>query len=102
MTVENDRIVVVADGELVLWWQNRLWADRKATREQVELNATGRLPVTLLWGAPPVEANLDDEKDLVAITAALMSAAPGRSYLVEAPAAVTDWFEKWDDVEGIH
>lgn len=94
-------IVVDSDGELIVWTNGSLSASPKLKKRVKEASQFDR-EVELIHGVQPVVANLNDDEDFLAITAAMFSASPGRSRLLEAPQVVTDWFESFNsDEEGI-
>lgn len=94
-------IVVDADGEIVTAANGLVSSDNRELVRLIKKEAKIGTSVQLV---PPfgreVTASLDPE-DLVGITAALFSARPGRTRLLEAPAEVWDWLEEdHDNAEG--
>lgn len=95
MTTKIIKLIVVdADGEIITAANGLVSSDNRELVRLVKKEAKISTPVQLV--APfgrTVYANLDPE-DLVGITAALFSARPGRTRLLEAPAEVWEWLEE--------
>lgn len=94
-------IVVDADGELITAANGQISSDN---RELVKTIKREVLLGTRTQLIPPfgrqVETSLDPD-NLVGLTAALFSAKPGRTNLLEAPAEVWEWLqEDMEDSEG--
>lgn len=94
-------IVVDADGELVTAANGQISSDNRELVKTIKREVLLGTRVQLI---PPfgrqVETSLDPE-NLVGLTAALFSARPGRTNLLEAPAEVWEWLqEDMEDSEG--
>lgn len=92
-------IVVDADGEIITATNGLVSSDNRELVRLVKREAELGTPVQMV--APfgeHVRANLEDPKDALGITAALFSARPGRTRLLEAPGEVWEWFND----EGSH
>lgn len=94
-------IVVDADGEIITAANGLVSSDN---RELVRLVKTeAELGTEVQMVAPfgeRVRANLEDPQDVLGITAALFSARPGRTRLLEAPGEVWDWFNDEESHDG--
>jgi hypothetical protein len=86
-------IVVDADGDIVTAANGQVSSDNRSLVRIIKKEALFRTKVQLV--APfgqKVRATLNPD-DLMGITAALFSARPGRTRLLEAPAEVWEWFK---------
>lgn len=94
-------IVVDADGEIITAANGLVSSDNrelvKTVKTEAELGTEVQMIVPF---GERVRANLDDPKDLLGITAALFSARPGRTRLLEAPGEVWEWFNDVDKHDG--
>jgi hypothetical protein len=87
-------IVVDADGDIITAANGQLSSNNQELVRIIKREVLFRRKVQLI--APfgkKVRANLQPE-DLIGITAALFSARPGRTKLLEAPAEVWEWFKE--------
>lgn len=88
-------IVVDADGEIITAANGLVSSDNpelvKAVKHRARIGTWVRLVEP--YGRE-VQANLADPKDVIAITAALFAARPGRTRLLEAPAEVKEWISQ--------
>lgn len=87
-------IVVDADGDIITAANGQLSSDNPELVRIVKREALFRRKVQLV--APfgkKIRANLNPE-DIMGVTAALFSARPGRTRLLEAPTEVWDWFKE--------
>lgn len=96
-------IVVDADGEIITAANGLVSSDNRELVRLVKREAELGTEVQMV--APfgeRVRANLEDPQDALGITAALFSARPGRTRLLEAPGEVWAWFndEASHDGEG--
>ena len=85
-------IVVDADGDIITSSNGYLSSDNRELVRSIKREVLFRSKVQLV--APygqKIRASLDPE-DLIGNTAALFSARPGRTRLLEAPSEVWDWF----------
>lgn len=94
-------IVVDADGEIITAANGLISSDNRELVKTIKREVLLGTRVQLI---PPfgrqVETSLDPE-NLVGLTAALFSARPGRTNLLEAPAEVWEWLqEDMEDSEG--
>lgn len=94
-------IVVDADGEIITAANGQVSSNNrnliKTIKREVLLGA--KVQLVFPFGRQ-VQASLDPT-DLVGLTAALFSARPGRTKLLEAPAEVWEWMrEDMEDSEG--
>ena len=95
-------IVVDADGDIVTASNGLVSSDNRELVRTIKREALLGTPARLV---PPfgreVNASLDPE-NLIGITAALFTARPGRTKLLEAPAEVWEWLEEdmEDNAEG--
>lgn len=94
-------IIVDSDGEIISAADGHVSSDNKELVKMVKRSAALGSLIQLV---PPfgtlVAAGLDDPENNLAITAALFSAKPGRTFLLEAPADVKDWIEADSDETG--
>lgn len=94
-------IIVDSDGEIISAANGHVSSENKELVRLVKRGAALGSPTQLV---PPfgtlVNASLDDPEDNLAITAALFSAKPGRTFLLEAPADVKDWIEADSEENG--
>lgn len=94
-------IVVDADGEIITATNGLVSSDNRELVRLVKQGAELGTPVQMI--APfgeHVRANLEDPQDALGITAALFSARPGRTRLLEAPGEVWEWFNDADSHDG--
>lgn len=88
-------IVVDADGEIITAANGLVSSDNPELVKAVKHRA--RIGTWVRFVEPygrEVQANLDDPKDVIAITAALFAARPGRTRLLEAPNEVKEWISQ--------
>lgn len=94
-------IVVDADGEIITAANGLVSSDNqelvRAVKREAALNS--EIQMVAPFGER-IRANLEDPHDLLAITAALFSARPGRTILLEAPAEVWTWFNNEENHDG--
>lgn len=98
MTKGGPAVAVDIDGEVLTWHDGRLVGNEDSKKRARNASELG-LEVSLLWGIPPVKANLEpngDQYDYVGIAAALVSVSPGRAVLIEFPGEVEEYLSKWD------
>jgi hypothetical protein len=94
-------IVVDADGEIITAANGLVSSDNRDLVRAVKIEA--ELGTEIQMVAPfgeRIRANLEDPEDLLGITAALFSARPGRTRLLEAPGEVWEWFNDEDKHDG--
>lgn len=94
-------IVVDADGEIITAANGLVSSDNRELVKAVKTEAELGTEIQMI--APfgeRVRANLEDPADLLGITAALFSARPGRTRLLEAPGEVWEWFNDADKHDG--
>lgn len=88
-------IIVDADGEIITAANGLVSSDNpelvKAVKHRARIGTYVRLVEP--YGRE-VQANLADPEDVIAITAALFAARPGRTKLLEAPAEVKEWISQ--------
>jgi hypothetical protein len=94
-------IVVDADGEIITAANGLVSSDNRELVRIVKREAELGTPVQMVapfgeW----VRANLEDPQDALGITAALFSARPGRTRLLEAPGEVWEWFNNDESHDG--
>jgi hypothetical protein len=94
-------IVVDADGEIITAANGLVSSDNRELVRLVKREAELGTPVQMVapfgeW----VRANLEDPQNALGITAALFSARPGRTRLLEAPGEVWEWFNDEDSHDG--
>lgn len=85
-------IVVDADGEIITAANGLVSSDNPELVKAVKHRA--RIGTYVRFVEPygrEVQANLDDPENLIGIAAALFTARPGRTRLLEAPAEVKEW-----------
>lgn len=91
MTKKTDLIVVDSNGELIVAANGKISSDNRQLVKLVKQAVKERRPVQLVSpNGSQVRASLNPE-DLIGITAALFSANPGRTTILEAPPKVTEW-----------
>lgn len=81
-------IAVDADGELVIWINGRLKAS-ESIKDKILLASELNLP-TLINDYKVIEASLENPRDLLAIYAAMINGAKGRSRILKAPQELYD------------
>jgi hypothetical protein len=86
-------IVVDADGVIITYANGVITSDNpEFVKKVIEAGYYGFPPIRFFEPSGRyVNPNLDPH-DLIGITAALFSARPGRTILLEAPAEVKEWF----------
>jgi hypothetical protein len=86
-------IVVDADGTIITAANGLVSSDNPELVKAVKRAVSFRRRIQIVQpSGSEIRANLDP-KDLIGITAALFSAKPGRTRLLEAPAEVKEWFK---------
>lgn len=88
--IDEQSIVVDADGTLLMWVNGYLSGDQTLIREIKTWCRLGQR-VPLVEGGVPVKCVWDDPMDTVGACAALLSARRGRTRLLQAPAMVIDF-----------
>lgn len=86
-------VVVDADGEIITAANGHVSSDNPELVKQVKYHVALRRRVQLTSRGQGITATLNPS-DPLGITAALFSARPGRTILLEAPEEVTTWIEK--------
>ena len=87
-------IVVDADGEIITCANGLVSSDNRELVRIVKREALIGTPVQLVSPFGSYVTATLDPTDLVGLTAALFSARPGRTRLLEAPAEVWDFIEE--------
>lgn len=92
-------VAVDVDGVALVWQNGHLTGDEELKNRALLSSLLGE-EVSLLWGTPPVKANLSPDEnehyDYVGIAAALVATNPGRAVLTEFPLQVEEYLTKWD------
>jgi hypothetical protein len=91
MTKKTNLIVVDADGELIIAANGQISSDN---RELVKRVKNAWFPIQLIQPFGTVVRPSRDPENLVGLTAALFSAKPGRTRLLEAPDEVWEWMKE--------
>lgn len=94
MTKKINLIVVDADGEIITAANGHVSSDNPELVKLVKRSVFLPWSVQLVrpfgrWVRPSL-----DPENLIGITAALFSAKPGRTQLLEAPSEVMEWFQE--------
>jgi hypothetical protein len=89
-------IAIDADGELVLWVNGNIKAS-KQIKGNILLASELKLP-TLINDYKVVDANLENNSDLLAVFAAMMNGVKGRSRLLKAPQELYELISRSEDV----
>lgn len=83
-----------------MWHRGAVHGPKELVRE-IEFNAAIHLPVELVWGIEGLAASLEDPENELAILAALMSATPGRSLLMQGSVKIDKWYAAHEGEPGI-
>ena len=98
-SITGDSIVVVIDGDLLIWTDGLLSGTNKALIDAAYRLSKYELPVELSPFGPEIPASLDIVTSPERALAAMMGAKPGRARVLEAPKSVLALIPFMDEEE---